>query len=506
MLGAVFGILGIVVLAVMGRRKTTEGAAVGFGVRLAAVAALCFAGGLMAGPETVIDENCQCSFTLDKGMRHGGLDKEADFADFTAANPYSELYLVDEVLPKSDFWPVPVAHIAEDIIGFAQAQPGVRVVEPAAPVFIGGRPAVLTEHVRQADDVEVYEVMAVVEAPTTFHLISAWTLSSRQSRNKDTLHSVIATFQPLDEADGDPWVYPLFDGTPQEARQGIQPASVARPWGDPSPAPPPPRSVFRRIRYDAPLGRNVAYVTPDPKDGARHPAVLWAHGGFGGIDSWFWEPASHQQRPVGGRVSARRGSCSWCPRGAPRTTTPGNSNSSSEKSTTCSPRATTWPRLPTSTQTESTLRVTARAEPSPCWRPHRPMRSGPPSASAGAPSMVDVRYGEDPYGLDDREQVALRSAILFTPAIQQPTFYFEGAEQGDYLDDARAMQSIAEARDIPFRMWAVDGHDHFTILAPLTTGIAATIVADTDGSRPFELSDDEGPSVVRRPDGMKAAG
>src|SRR5207247_1321869 len=32
-----------------------------------------------------------------------------------------------------------------------------------------------------------------------------------------------------------------------------------------------------------PAGNLVAYLTDDPRDGRRHPAVVWAHGGFGGI-------------------------------------------------------------------------------------------------------------------------------------------------------------------------------------------------------------------------------
>ena len=28
-----------------------------------------------------------------------------------------------------------------------------------------------------------------------------------------------------------------------------------------------------------PLGDNAAYLTPDPKDGAKHPAIVWITGG-----------------------------------------------------------------------------------------------------------------------------------------------------------------------------------------------------------------------------------
>ncbi len=43
--------------------------------------------------------------------------------------------------------------------------------------------------------------------------------------------------------------------------------------------------------YDAPLGRNVAYVTP-VKAATKRPAMLWIAGGMDfGIGSETWEPA-----------------------------------------------------------------------------------------------------------------------------------------------------------------------------------------------------------------------
>jgi dipeptidyl aminopeptidase/acylaminoacyl peptidase len=58
---------------------------------------------------------------------------------------------------------------------------------------------------------------------------------------------------------------------------------------------PPP--IFQTIHYNAPVGPCVAYITPNPSDGKKHPAVLWAHGGYGGIDSYFWtdQPATNDQ-------------------------------------------------------------------------------------------------------------------------------------------------------------------------------------------------------------------
>ncbi|HMI93509.1 MAG TPA: alpha/beta fold hydrolase [Polyangiales bacterium] len=60
---------------------------------------------------------------------------------------------------------------------------------------------------------------------------------------------------------------------------------------DESAAPEPPAGVLEKVSYDAPLGKNVAYVTP-VQPGDKRPGVVWIHGGFNfGLDSSAWEDA-----------------------------------------------------------------------------------------------------------------------------------------------------------------------------------------------------------------------
>jgi acetyl esterase/lipase len=40
-----------------------------------------------------------------------------------------------------------------------------------------------------------------------------------------------------------------------------------------------PVGFFRTLKYSSPVGELSAYVTPDPKDGKRHPAIVWITGG-----------------------------------------------------------------------------------------------------------------------------------------------------------------------------------------------------------------------------------
>jgi pimeloyl-ACP methyl ester carboxylesterase len=50
------------------------------------------------------------------------------------------------------------------------------------------------------------------------------------------------------------------------------------------PVDPPPAKLFSVVRYPSPAGKLAAYLSPDPGDGKKHPAVVYAHGGFGGIN------------------------------------------------------------------------------------------------------------------------------------------------------------------------------------------------------------------------------
>ena len=54
-----------------------------------------------------------------------------------------------------------------------------------------------------------------------------------------------------------------------------------------------------KIRYPSKVGPLTAYLTPDPKDGKKRPAIVWAHGGFGGIGAYYWskQPSSNDQTP-----------------------------------------------------------------------------------------------------------------------------------------------------------------------------------------------------------------
>jgi acetyl esterase/lipase len=81
-----------------------------------------------------------------------------------------------------------------------------------------------------------------------------------------------------------------------EAREGFVTAISAPASG--MPVPTPPADLFVRSDYKGGEGRElVAFVTPDPRDGAKHAAILWLTGGDSNSLDDFWtegQPANDQ--------------------------------------------------------------------------------------------------------------------------------------------------------------------------------------------------------------------
>jgi acetyl esterase/lipase len=63
------------------------------------------------------------------------------------------------------------------------------------------------------------------------------------------------------------------------------------PAGQKTPVQPAPLTVFNTIRYQSPAGQLAAYVTPDPGDGQKHPAIIWITGGDCNSIGDVWTPA-----------------------------------------------------------------------------------------------------------------------------------------------------------------------------------------------------------------------
>ncbi|MEG3151469.1 prolyl oligopeptidase family serine peptidase [Sphingomonas sp. ZT3P38] len=259
------------------------------------------------------------------------------------------------------------------------------------------------------------------------------------------------------------------------ARAGF--TTKVQPTRDGSAAPEPPKGVLERIHYPAPLGSNVGYLTPRPKTAGRHPAVIWISGGDSNTIGSFWDP----QDPANDQTASAfrdAGIVTFYPSLRGGNDNPGSREGFYGEIDDVLAAADYLAKLDyvdpariylAGHSTGGTM-VLLAAEMSGRFR----------SVFSFGP-VADVRNyaGEFVYAdsKDDRE-MKLRSPGLWLSSVRSPVFVFEGAGRGN-VDELEAMRRSNRNPHINF--FAVEGRDHFSILAPVTALVAKKIVADTAG-------------------------
>lgn len=259
------------------------------------------------------------------------------------------------------------------------------------------------------------------------------------------------------------------------ARQGFKTTLARQESGGP-PADEPPAGVFRLVRYSAPLGQMVAYLTPDPQDGNKHPAIIWITGGdCNSIDNGLWQeaPPTNDQTASAFR---KAGIVMMFPslRG-------GNDNPGIKEgflgevddvlaaADFLGQQAFVDPdRIYLGGHSTGGTLVLLVAE---CSDRFRAVFSfGPVDDVSG--------YGPrfNPFDLSNRKESQLRSPGRWLHSIHSPVFVIEGT--GGNL---RALQAMSRASQNPqVRFLEVAGTDHFGVLAPTNGLIAQKILQDTE--------------------------
>ena len=69
----------------------------------------------------------------------------------------------------------------------------------------------------------------------------------------------------------------------RESRNGYSTQIIVESFTDSGRILTPPSDTYILTKYQTQLGYMTTYVTPDPDDGKRHPAVIWISGGYGGL-------------------------------------------------------------------------------------------------------------------------------------------------------------------------------------------------------------------------------
>jgi dipeptidyl aminopeptidase/acylaminoacyl peptidase len=257
-----------------------------------------------------------------------------------------------------------------------------------------------------------------------------------------------------------------------EARKGFS-TKLARQEKGGAAAPKPPQRIFQFIQYEAPPGKLGAYLSPDPKDGKKHPAIIWITGGdCNSIDEGCWQkqPADNDQSASQYREA---GILMMFPslRG-------GNNNPGVKESflgevndvLAAYDYLANQPYIDTARiylgghSTGGTMVLLV----SECSDRFRAVFSfGPAHDVSGYPSQYIT------FDKSNSKEGKLRSPGYWLSSIKSPTFVLEGGKQGN-IDSLRTMAKSSQNANAHFL--AVNGATHFSILAPTNRLIADKIL------------------------------
>jgi acetyl esterase/lipase len=272
-----------------------------------------------------------------------------------------------------------------------------------------------------------------------------------------------------------------------DARRGFQTKLVRRP-SSPQPAPQPPPGVFDRAYYDSPAGRLAAYLTPDPRDGEKHPAIIWITGGdCNSIDEGCWQegPPSNDQSASAFR---KAGIIMMFPSLRGGNNNPGVKEGFLGEVDDVLAAADYLGKQPWvdgnhiylgGHSTGGTLALLV-AESSDRFR----------AIFSFGPADNVARYPPEflPFDTSNRREIELRSPGPWLASIKSPTFAFEGTVQGNLA----ALQAMARSSTNPnAHFLAVRGADHFSALAPVTRLIANKMLADNGPRSSLTFTEEE---------------
>ena len=272
-----------------------------------------------------------------------------------------------------------------------------------------------------------------------------------------------------------------------EARKGFV-TKIVRRGGEKEPVEEPPPRVFRKVTYDAAPGKLAAYLTPDPKDGKKHPAIVWITGGDCNSigDVWSEAPAKNDQTASAYR---KAGIVMMFPALRGGNDNPGTKEGFLGEVDDVLAAADFLAKQPYvdpariylgGHSTGGTL-VLLVAESSDKFR--AVFSFGPVSDVGG--------YGPEycPFDLRNPKEVELRSPGKWLHGIRSPTFVFEGAAGRSNVDELRAMARISTNAKV--RFYPVRGADHFRLLAPVNRLVASKILTDDGPTTNLSFTEDE---------------
>ena len=280
-----------------------------------------------------------------------------------------------------------------------------------------------------------------------------------------------------------------------QTRQNFK-TQLVRAAADKTPAQTPPADLMRLVKYPAPGGPTSAYLTNDPKDGKKHPAIVWITGGDNNSIGDVWSPSSPDNDQSASQFE-RVGIVTMYPAQRGGNDNPGQKEGFLGEADDILAARDFLAKQPFvdanriylgGHSTGGTMALLV-AEQSDKFR-----------AVFALGAVDDVaRYGADsgflPFDVSNEKEVEVRSPIHWLSGVKSPTYLIEGATGQGNIESLRAMQAANSNSKIQFL--PVDGGDHFSIIAPVNRVLAQKIVADNGAQSAIKLSESELSDAVK---------
>lgn len=298
--------------------------------------------------------------------------------------------------------------------------------------------------------------------------------------------------------------------TLRDAREGFETRSVPTKYSaDPPLEAPPAESPWQLVRYQSPVGTLGAFLTKDPGDGRRHPAVVWAHGGFGGIDTSILAHGS-EDNDQSVATFQEAGLVVMVPSWRGENDNPGRFEMFLG-------------------EVDDALGAVEYVAALPWVDPNRIFFAGHSSGgtlallvalssnslravfSIGGVADMEVAvrewngFGVAPFPKDDPSEVRARNPIAFTASLRTPTYAFEGW-RSEVAATQREMEKKAISAGVPFTSFSVPGSDHFDVLAPMQRLLVNLMKRDTGAKWSVRVTKADVAAALQPPPGADWTG
>lgn len=260
-----------------------------------------------------------------------------------------------------------------------------------------------------------------------------------------------------------------------EARAGRDAGLTVQEQVD-TPAPVPPEGVLDIVHYPTDLGDMVGYLTPNPDDGQKHPAIVWISGGDQTIVD-FWTPRD-PENDQSAAIFREKGIVTFYPAVRALNGNPGSIEGFYG-------------------ETDDVVAATKWLKQQPFVDPDRVFLGG--HSTGGTLALLSSEYANEWAGVfsfgpiddiqyydgsipiniaaDDDDGRRLRSPMFWLSSIRQPTFVIEGDLMG--RANVEALQAIEQANSNPqVHVVYGGGCDHFNVLRAGSAIIADAILAN----------------------------